>query len=613
MSVGLHSAEFPFFLVGSSHRELVVVGARCHGHDRHGVGGDGGGDRRLPADGRAAPRREPPAPAPTGRCCCAGDDRPSRHRPRRRSSTCVSLPSGLLPQVLTDFLAPGRTEPEHRIGSIAFLRFAGTDALLAEQGPEVVVDALDRTISAVQDAFVAEGVTLPAGRRRRRRRARSSPARACPTRARTTTIRCCGRCAASPTQTLPLPLAMGVNRGHVFVAEIGTARRATYSAMGDTTNTAARIAAKDAAGNDLRASCGARAGAARASRPRRWGRSASRGKQAPLTLYEVGEEIGTRTIATRERRPLVGRDQMWADLEATLEDASERRGWGADARGASGMGKSRLLEEAAAWAAVPALPAGARAEVLWLRAEPYGVNSAYGVFRDPLRTLLEVGGRDRADAAPSLAERVAVLDPSLVPLLPLLGDVMHLDVPPTPESEAIDPRFRPDVVAEVVGTVLGATIEGPLLILVDDAPVGRRRFRAPAGAAGGGDRASAVVAAGGAPRHRRRVLADDWPAVALPPLDERVAAGPPHRRHRGGPAATSPGRRHRRPRRRQPAVRGGAGPHGARPRLRRCGARFAPGCDGRTDRRPRLRRPAGSCATRRSSVAPSASTPSSRC
>ena len=26
MSVGLHSAEFPFFLVGSSHRELVLVG-----------------------------------------------------------------------------------------------------------------------------------------------------------------------------------------------------------------------------------------------------------------------------------------------------------------------------------------------------------------------------------------------------------------------------------------------------------------------------------------------------------------------------------------------------------------------------------------------------------
>ena len=38
----------------------------------------------------------------------------------------------------------------------------------------------------------------------------------------------------------PLPLQFGVNRGHVFVAEVGTPWRAAYSAMGDTTNTAAR-------------------------------------------------------------------------------------------------------------------------------------------------------------------------------------------------------------------------------------------------------------------------------------------------------------------------------------------------------------------------------------
>jgi class 3 adenylate cyclase len=42
----------------------------------------------------------------------------------------------------------------------------------------------------------------------------------------------------------PLPLQVGVNRGYVFVAEVGTPRRAAYSAMGDTTNTAARICAK---------------------------------------------------------------------------------------------------------------------------------------------------------------------------------------------------------------------------------------------------------------------------------------------------------------------------------------------------------------------------------
>ena len=304
---------------------------------------------------------------------------------------------------------------------------------------------------------------------------------------------------------------------------------------------------------------------------------------------------------------------MWADLEDTLEALRSGQGGVRTLRGASGMGKSRLLEEAAAWAAVPAAPAGVRAEVLWLRAEPYGVNSAYGVFRDPLRALLEVGGRDRADAVPSLAERVAVLDPSLVPLLPLLGDVMHLDVPPTPESEAIDPRFRPDVVAEVVGTVLGATISGPLLILVDDAQWA--------------DAASAHLLERLAAATERRpwlllvarrdtdggFSADDWPAVALPPLDERAL------RARSSP--TPP----RRPR----CDLTRSTPSSPAPTATRCSWRSWPAP--RTTSTPRTRcpirsrvrwphrstpstpRPAGSCATRRSSAAPSASTPSSRC
>ena len=42
----------------------------------------------------------------------------------------------------------------------------------------------------------------------------------------------------------PLPLALGHEiSGHVVAAEVGTPWRAAYSAMGDTTNTAARICA----------------------------------------------------------------------------------------------------------------------------------------------------------------------------------------------------------------------------------------------------------------------------------------------------------------------------------------------------------------------------------
>ena len=58
---------------------------------------------------------------------------------------------------------------------------------------------------------------------------------------------------------LPLPLQLGVNRGHVFAAEVGVDERAAYSAMGDTTNTAARIMSTAPPGVDPRAPRRARA------------------------------------------------------------------------------------------------------------------------------------------------------------------------------------------------------------------------------------------------------------------------------------------------------------------------------------------------------------------
>ena len=64
---------------------------------------------------------------------------------------------------------------------------------------------------------------------------------------------------------LPLPLQLGVNRGHVFAAEVGVAERAAYSAMGDTTNTAARIMATAPGRDDPRAPRRARALPHRAS------------------------------------------------------------------------------------------------------------------------------------------------------------------------------------------------------------------------------------------------------------------------------------------------------------------------------------------------------------
>ena len=78
--------------------------------------------------------------------------------------------------------------------------------------------------ASVEEALAPEAIT-PARHRHRQRRRQVLPGRRDPERpSRTTRAGCCAPCAGSPTRTLPLPLQLGVNRGHVFAAEVGDPR-----------------------------------------------------------------------------------------------------------------------------------------------------------------------------------------------------------------------------------------------------------------------------------------------------------------------------------------------------------------------------------------------------
>ena len=65
--------------------------------------------------------------------------------------------------------------------------------------------------------------------------------------------------------------------------------------------------------------------------------------------------------------------------------------------------------------------------------------------------------------------RVADLDPTVLPMLPLVGAVTHISVPTTEEVDAIAGPFRSTRTAEVVETLLAATYDGPLVLVVEDA------------------------------------------------------------------------------------------------------------------------------------------------
>ena len=53
------------------------------------------------------------------------------------------------PQLWAYLSQPSR-EPEHRTVAVAFLRFAGTDTILAEDGAEVLTTAVDEVLRNVQ-------------------------------------------------------------------------------------------------------------------------------------------------------------------------------------------------------------------------------------------------------------------------------------------------------------------------------------------------------------------------------------------------------------------------------------------------------------------------------
>ena len=65
-------------------------------------------------------------------------------------------------------------------------------------------------------------------------------------------------------------------------------------------------------------------------------------------------------------------------------------------------------------------------------------------FPDPLRRQLGVERSDNAAMGRQLQAVVRKIAPDLVPLVPLLGDVLHIEIEGNDTTKEIDPRFRPD-------------------------------------------------------------------------------------------------------------------------------------------------------------------------
>jgi AAA ATPase-like protein/adenylate/guanylate cyclase family protein len=140
-----------------------------------------------------------------------------------------------------------------------------------------------------------------------------------------------------------MPLRAGVNRGHVFTGDIGSASRRTYAVMGDAVNLAARLTARAQAGDVL--ATGEVLDRARTIYATEREPLLVKGKERAVTAHTVGEPVGTREDAGTDATPIVGRERELELLQAAINAARMRQLQVVELVGEPGIGKSRLVHE----------------------------------------------------------------------------------------------------------------------------------------------------------------------------------------------------------------------------------------------------------------------------
>jgi class 3 adenylate cyclase len=458
MSVGVHTGSFHLFRVGMSHRELLITGPAASETTRMEATADAGEIVVSTETAQRLPKGAVGQPKGDGhllRWRRVVEDGPGPIEARTVPDRAVE---SSVPVALRLRLAQRGGEAEHRLASVGFVKFMGTDDLIASDGPAATADALDAIVQSVQYAADREGVTFLASDIDANG-GKMILVSGVPATQEDDEGRMLRAARTVMDHPLPLPVRIGVNRGHVFSGDIGTPYRRTFTIMGDTVNLAARLMAAAKPG-EIYAT-----GAVLDQSRTQFATEALepfyvKGKSEPVQAYQVGPATGTKS-ETFGALPFRGRDKELARLRDAFESAAAGRGGTVLIEAERGAGKTRLVTEF-----MTALPT---TEVLLFQGEPQRTAIPYDALRVSMRSLLGIDEVDGDEAGRQLLTSLRRLDEGLVPFAPLLAAVVDADIAPTPETQAIAEQFLQQRTADFVVSTLAAAVQGTLLIVADDA------------------------------------------------------------------------------------------------------------------------------------------------
>ena len=262
---------------------------------------------------------------------------------------------------------------------------------------------------------------------------------------------------------LPLQAHIGIAAGQVVASGTGSDTHRTYTVTGDTVNLASRL-------DDI-----ARPGETLVSKTVQESTSTLAVYAAKQSVSVKGFDEKVDVWALKELRdgpvsdrlgPFVGRRSELRQFEALLEDClEERQGQAILIRGEPGIGKTRLIEEFAAKAAVRGC-AIHRGLVL-----DFGVGKGQDAIRSIVRSLLEIapgsGRSQRTKAVEWAVARGLVQKDDVI----YLNDLLNLPQPLPLQSlyDAMEVNARNEGKRYCLANLLDARAkEGPCLVIVED-------------------------------------------------------------------------------------------------------------------------------------------------
>jgi class 3 adenylate cyclase/tetratricopeptide (TPR) repeat protein len=403
-----------------------------------------------------------PAPAPAPATAPA----PKRETPG---------PAAYTPKHLAEKILKGRSalEGERRQVTVLFADIAGFTSLAEKLDPEEVHQIIDRCFGLITaevhrfegtiNQYTGDGVMAlfgaPIGHEDSPRRAVHAALG----------IQRALRDYSKELQTqrgLSLQMRMGINTGPVVVGRIGDDLRMDYTAVGDTTNLAARLQQ------------GARPGSVLVSEATHKlitgffetldvGELSVKG-HAPVRAFEVLRPRGRRSrldvVAERGITPLVGRDRELATLLDLFRQVKAGKGQVIFIAGDAGIGKSRLLLE------FRRALAEAEEKVTWLEGQciSFGQSIPFLPVIDQYRENFKI---DEADGEPEIVAKVEHGMRRMGELeahIPYIRYQLGVD-PGDPAVSAMDAQARRKKIFDAgrAITLRGAAIR-PLVLIFED-------------------------------------------------------------------------------------------------------------------------------------------------